>query len=182
MLDWGTCPREAGPLGSLLSSPGEQERNAVRANRGVVNMLQFCSVPNSLSHTTLRIKWEVYFSKELCRSSLLCRRYDSACMHLHMCMYSWSWLYNIWSRGKFHWWCLCCYLTTLQNFTFSSISLFIFGKKKKHRFPLKLPSSLNQDDRYGSFLIFILYSLYHPIYPTPPLGQDMTQGQFLSGV
>ena len=21
-----------------------------------------------------------------------------------------------------------------------------------------------------------------PIYPTPPLGQDMTQGQFLSGV
>ena len=23
---------------------------------------------------------------------------------------------------------------------------------------------------------------YDPIYPTPPLGQDMTQGQFLSGV
>ena len=23
---------------------------------------------------------------------------------------------------------------------------------------------------------------FHPIYPTPPLGQDMTQGQFLSGV
>ena len=22
----------------------------------------------------------------------------------------------------------------------------------------------------------------NPIYPTPPLGQDMTQGQFLSGV
>ena len=22
----------------------------------------------------------------------------------------------------------------------------------------------------------------YPIYPTPPLGQDMTQGQFLSGV
>ena len=22
----------------------------------------------------------------------------------------------------------------------------------------------------------------HPIYPTPPIGQDMTQGQFLSGV
>ena len=33
-----------------------------------------------------QIKWEVYFSKGLCRSSLLCRRYDSACMH--MCMYS----------------------------------------------------------------------------------------------
>ena len=27
-----------------------------------------------------QIKWEVYFSKELCRSSLLCRSYDSACM------------------------------------------------------------------------------------------------------
>ena len=25
-------------------------------------------------------------------------------------------------------------------------------------------------------------ALNHPIYPTPPLGQDMTQGQFLSGV
>ena len=25
------------------------------------------------------------------------------------------------------------------------------------------------------------YALY-PIYPTPPLGQDMTQGQFLSGI
>ena len=25
-------------------------------------------------------------------------------------------------------------------------------------------------------------SVEDPIYPTPPLGQDMTQGQFLSGV
>ena len=24
--------------------------------------------------------------------------------------------------------------------------------------------------------------IYNPIYPTSPLGQDMTQGQFLSGV
>ena len=30
------------------------------------------------------------------------------------------------------------------------------------------------------FLVGI--SLFYPIYPTPPLGQDMTQGQFLSGV
>ena len=28
--------------------------------------------PNSLSHTTISIKWEADFSKELCRSSLLC--------------------------------------------------------------------------------------------------------------
>ena len=33
MLDWGTCPREAGPPGPRLSSPGERERNAVMANR-----------------------------------------------------------------------------------------------------------------------------------------------------
>ena len=26
------------------------------------------------------------------------------------------------------------------------------------------------------------YKLVSPILPTPPLGQDMTQGQFLSGV
>ena len=25
-------------------------------------------------------------------------------------------------------------------------------------------------------------NIYYHIYPTPPLGQDMTQGQFLSGV
>ena len=87
MMDWGTCPREAGPPGPRLSSPGEQERNAVMVNRVGVNMLQFCSVSNSLSHATLSIKWEVYFSKELCRSSLLCRRYDSECICI-------MWLYN----------------------------------------------------------------------------------------
>ena len=54
--DWGTYPREAGPPGPRLSSPGERERNAVMANRVGVNMLQFCSVSNSLSHTTLSIK------------------------------------------------------------------------------------------------------------------------------
>ena len=53
-------------LGPQLNSPGERERNAVMAIRVGVNMLQFCSVSNSLSHTTLSIKWEVYFSKELC--------------------------------------------------------------------------------------------------------------------
>ena len=52
----GTCPREAGPPGPRLSSPGERERNAVMANRVGVNMLQFCSVSNSLSHKTLSNK------------------------------------------------------------------------------------------------------------------------------
>ena len=78
MLDWGTCPREAGHPGPRLSSPVERERNAVMANRVGVNMLRLCSVSNSLSHTTLSIMWAVYFSKELCRSSSLFRRYDYA--------------------------------------------------------------------------------------------------------
>ena len=80
-------PERLGPQTPWLSSPGEQEKNTVMANRVGVNMLQFCSVSNSLSHTTLSIKWEVYFSKELCRSSLLCHRYGSACICI-------MWLYN----------------------------------------------------------------------------------------
>ena len=78
MLEWGPSPREAGPPGPRLSSPGEQERNAVMAIRVGVNILQFCSVSNSLAHANLQIKWEVYFSKDLCRSSLLWRCYDYA--------------------------------------------------------------------------------------------------------
>ena len=48
-----------------------------------------CSVSNSLSHSTLSIKWEVYFSKRLSRSLLLCRRYDSLWVHLHMSIQHW---------------------------------------------------------------------------------------------
>ena len=66
MLEWEPCPREAGPPGPRLSSQGERERKAVIARRVGVNIFQFCSVSNSLSHTALSIKWEVYFSKELC--------------------------------------------------------------------------------------------------------------------
>ena len=54
-------------------------------------MLQFCSVSNSLSHTTLSIKWEVYFSKRLCRSFLL-RCYDFAC--ICVCIVIGIWVYN----------------------------------------------------------------------------------------
>ena len=37
---------------------------------------------------------------------------------------------------------------------------------------------------YHNYLASLLYLdvLTNPIYPTPLLGQDMTQGQFLSGV
>ena len=49
-----------------------------------------CSISNSLSHTTLSIKWEVYFSKELCPLVVIA----SLCFCMYMCMYSCSWLYN----------------------------------------------------------------------------------------
>ena len=39
-------------------------------------------------------------------------------------------------------------------------------------------------DRSGCLVMISDYMINPPIliYPTPPLGQDMTQGQFLSGV
>ena len=43
------------------------------------------SKPLSNPFELFQIKWEVYFSKELCRSSLLCRRYDSVCICI--CVY-----------------------------------------------------------------------------------------------
>ena len=44
-----------------LSNPRKQERNTVMANRVRVNMLQFCSVSNYLSHATFQIKWVIFF-------------------------------------------------------------------------------------------------------------------------
>ena len=59
-------PAEAGPPSPRLCSPGERERKAVIARRvGGSICCSLCLVSNSLSHTTLSIKWEVYFSKEL---------------------------------------------------------------------------------------------------------------------
>ena len=48
--------QQSGPSGPRLSRPREREKNAVMANRVRVNMLQFCPVSNSLSHTTLSNK------------------------------------------------------------------------------------------------------------------------------
>ena len=61
-------PQQSEPLGLRLSRPGEQERHNADGYKsgGGVNMLQFCSVSNSLSHTQpFQIKWEVYFFKEV---------------------------------------------------------------------------------------------------------------------
>ena len=58
MTEWEACPNRGWV--PRLSSPGEWEKNADMAIRVGVNMLQFCSVCNSLLHTTLSIKCEVW--------------------------------------------------------------------------------------------------------------------------
>ena len=73
-------PERLGPR-PPVEQPRRTGKNAVMANRVGVNMLLFCSVSNSLSHTTLSIKWEVYFSKN-CVARLHC--VVVFCMHLHM--------------------------------------------------------------------------------------------------
>ena len=87
MLEGRPCPRQAGPPGPQLSRPGEWERKAVMAIRVGSICCSSVQPPTHLSHRKtfsnpfepFQIKWEVYFSKELCRSSLLCH-YDSACI------------------------------------------------------------------------------------------------------
>ena len=54
-------PEKLDPQAPQLSSPGEWERNAVIAIRVGVNMLQFCSVSNSLSlNKTFRNPFEPF--------------------------------------------------------------------------------------------------------------------------
>ena len=85
-------PAEAGPPGPQLSSPGERERNAVIARR--VGRSVCCSSvqsPTHLSHSKtfrnpfepFRIKWEVYFSKELCPLVLIV---SLLCFCMYMCI------------------------------------------------------------------------------------------------
>ena len=58
------CGRESKHPAEWASSWAtlENEKDTTLMAIGVgVNILQFCSVSNSLSHTTFQIKWEVYF-------------------------------------------------------------------------------------------------------------------------
>ena len=87
MLEWEPCPNRGRAPRPPVEQPRRRERKAVIARRvGSSICCKVCSVSNSLSHTTLSIKWEVYFSKKNCvRSSLLYRRYDSACICIWVC-------------------------------------------------------------------------------------------------
>ena len=119
-----------------------------------------------------QIKWEVYFSKELCCSSLLCCCYDSACICI--CI---MWLYNN--------------TNSLEKSMMPSLSL---GKVKRRKLwiqtsfyitsKLTLCHILWMLKGLGKYLLpkMKFKNLWHhggdPIYPTPLLRQDMTQGQF----
>ena len=77
--------QKAGPPGLQLSNPGERERHNADGHKSGVNMLQFCSVSNSLSHTNLSNKVRgIYFFKEVF-TRLLLRQYVF-CMY--MCIYA----------------------------------------------------------------------------------------------
>ena len=72
----------SGPLCPQLSSSRERERNTVRVNRMRVNMLQFCSVSNSLSHMNLSNKVRgIYFFKEVF-ARLCSLRQDVFCTYM----------------------------------------------------------------------------------------------------
>ena len=65
----------------------------------------------------------------------------------------------------------------IQQIFFSIIFFFDYARKPTllHLITYKEHYSLNCSDTNTA-------NIYIHIYPTPPLGQDMTQGQFLSGV
>ena len=83
------CGRESQhPRASGWAALENEKDTTLMAIRVGVNILQSL-LGLQLSHTqTFQIKWEVYFSKRLCRSSLLCRRYDSACICRCICIMS----------------------------------------------------------------------------------------------
>ena len=74
------APREAEPQAPSWAAQ-ENRKETLIAIRVGVNMFQFCSISKSLLHTTLSIKWEVYFS-ENCVALLY---YCVVVMILHAC-------------------------------------------------------------------------------------------------
>ena len=82
-----TCPREAGPPGPRLSSPGERKRHDVRMGWDV-NMLQsLFSLQLLLTHTTLSNKVRGIFFKEVSLVFIHCVNMYSACICVYMHIY-----------------------------------------------------------------------------------------------
>ena len=68
MLEWEPCPSKGWAPRPPVEQPrktGKKGCDSQKSWRGQI-CCSLCSVSNSLSHTTLWIKWDVYFSKELC--------------------------------------------------------------------------------------------------------------------
>ena len=60
------CTQQSGTPSLRLSSPGERERDADSHKSGI-NILQFCSVSNSLSHATFQIKCDIFLKNCVAR-------------------------------------------------------------------------------------------------------------------
>ncbi len=95
---WWQDAEEKASIQQRPGSPGlrasgwatlENEKDTtLMAIRVGVNMLQFCSVTNSLSHTpTFQLKWEVYFFKEVFARLYYCVNMYSACICVYMHIY-----------------------------------------------------------------------------------------------
>ena len=82
-----TCPREAGPPGHRLSSPGERERHtAMSGGARVVNMLQsLFGLQLPLTRKPYNKVRGIFLKEDLPRLYSLCH-YDPVCI-LHMYMY-----------------------------------------------------------------------------------------------
>ena len=85
MLEWEPCPSRGWAPRPPVEQPRRTGKKGCDSQKSWrVNILLLCSVSNSLSQTTLSIKREVYFSKELC---LLVFIVSSLCFCMHLYMY-----------------------------------------------------------------------------------------------
>ena len=85
------CGRESttqqkGPWASGWAALENKKDTTLMTIRVGVNMLQFCSVSNSLSRANLTIKWDIYFFKEVFARLYSLRQYVSCVLHVHVYM------------------------------------------------------------------------------------------------
>ena len=75
---------------------------------------------------------------------------------------------------------LNCFVVHLRVRLFLVLLTYFFVRKNLTLYQTRWP--IGTDSERDPKESALLTQLDDPIYPTPPLGQDMTQGQFLSGV